>query len=171
MRIAQGPAQRDVHRAVAHEGGAIIAAAGDAVLNGYLIGVRQFDDSLGQIRRDDIGIVHGANHETFADFRIAEALGFDRRVRADESVHSKNEIRLLTFGGETLGHFRGAYQAFFFAGGPDESDVAIFQRSADRPYGGNQRGVADTIVEAASIGARAEQRAVRFRNGDRVAEL
>ncbi len=77
MRIAQGPAQRDVHRAVADESGAVIAAAGDAVLNGNLIGAREFDDSLDQIRRDDIGIVHGANHEAFADFRIAEALGFD----------------------------------------------------------------------------------------------
>ena len=37
--------------------------------------------------------------------------------------------------------------------------------------GGNQRRVADAIVEAAGVGARAEQRAIFLRDGDRVADL
>src|ERR1700733_7922290 len=130
MRIAQRPAERNVHRAVADEGGAIIAAAGDAILNGNLICACELDEALDQRCWDDIGIVHGANHESFADFRIGETLRFDGRGRADESGHGENEIGDVAFVGEALGQFRGAHQAFFFAGGPDESDVAVFHRCA-----------------------------------------
>ena len=65
----------------------------------------------------------------------------------------------------------GADQADFFARGPDEGDVAVLQRAAQRPDGGDQRRVADAIVKAAAIGARAEQRAILLRNGDRIADL
>ena len=90
---------------------------------------------------------------------------------ADEGVHGENEIGHVTFVCQAFGYFRGSYEAFFFAGGPDERHVTIFQRGAERPHGGNQRGIADAIVEAASIGARAEQRAIGFRNRNGVAEI
>ena len=100
----------------------------------------------------------------------AKRLDSMRRIRADECIHGENEIGRVAFGGQALGEFCGAYQAHFFAGGPDEGNVAIFQRSAELPDGADQRGVADAIVEAAAIRARAEQRAVGFRNRNGVAE-
>ncbi len=50
MRVAQRPAERDIHRAVGNERRAVVAASGDAELVGNLIGAREFFDFLDEIR-------------------------------------------------------------------------------------------------------------------------
>src|ERR1700751_5662451 len=68
MRIAQRPAQGNIHRAIAREDRAIVAAAGDAVLRGDAVFVRQLDDPIDVLARGDVRIVYRSNHESVANF-------------------------------------------------------------------------------------------------------
>src|SRR5579863_6920088 len=77
----------------------------------------------------------------------------------------------MAFASEPSGELAGTDEANFFTRRPNEGDVAVLERAAERPNGGDQRRVADAIVEAAAVGARAEQRAVLLWNGDRIADL
>src|SRR5580698_6766297 len=77
----------------------------------------------------------------------------------------------MPIGSEAFGDGGGAEKAELFASGEHESDVAIFQRTAERPGGRNESCVTDAIVEAAAVGARAEQRAIGFGNCDGVADF
>src|SRR5215472_296730 len=73
MRIAQRPAEGDVHRAIARKDRAIVAAASDAVLRGDAVFLRQLDDPIDVLARRDVRIVHRANHKTSSNFRIGKA--------------------------------------------------------------------------------------------------
>ena len=98
-------------------------------MHGNLIGARELYNSLDQIVRRDIGAVHGADRETFAEFRIGEAFRFERRIRADERVHGEDVIRRAAFGGQAFRKRARADEADFFARGPDEGDVAVLERA------------------------------------------
>src|SRR5256884_300195 len=86
MQIAQSPAQENFPRAITREDRAIVAAAGDAELRGDAVFVRQLDDTIDIFARRDVRIVYCPNHESFANFCVSEALRFERRIGADESV-------------------------------------------------------------------------------------
>src|SRR5271156_5117949 len=105
----------------------------------------------------------------------------------------------MAFGGQAFGQRARADQTYFLARGPDEGDVAVFERDRSprlddlpsascrglgspvipstwgpllqRPNGGDQRGVADAVIEAAAIGAGAEKRAILLGNGNRIADF
>src|SRR5256884_6939763 len=57
-RIAQRPAQGNIHRAITREDRAIVAAAGDAELRGDAVFVRQLDDTIDIFARRDVRIVY-----------------------------------------------------------------------------------------------------------------
>ena len=54
MGVTEGPAEGDIDGAVAGEGCAVVAAAGDAVLDGDFILPGEGDEALDEIVRDDI---------------------------------------------------------------------------------------------------------------------
>ena len=65
-----------------------------------------------------------------------------------------------------LGGRRCAFQSDFFFRGPNKRDVAAGKIRSKGIHGFDQRGAADAIIEAAGVGAFAQQRAVFFGNGD-----
>lgn len=73
MRIAERPAEWDIHRAIAREDGAVVAAACDAELHGDAVFAREFHHAVDVFARSDVRIVDGANDEAFADFGVGEA--------------------------------------------------------------------------------------------------
>src|ERR1700733_8419210 len=166
MERARGPAECDIDRAEGNKLSAVVASAGDAELVRDLIDAREFFDLRNLAARSDVGIVHCANRETLADFGVAEAFRFERRIGTDQCIDREDVIGRMALGSEALGQRTRSDQAEFLAGGPDKRYVAIFQRSAERPNGGNERRVTAAIVEAAPAGARAEQRAIFLGNRD-----
>ena len=61
MRIAQRPGEGNIHRTIAREDRAIVAAAGDAELRGDAVFVRQLDDTIDVLARGDVRIVYRSN--------------------------------------------------------------------------------------------------------------
>lgn len=128
MRVAQRPAERDINGAVGEEHGAVVSASGDVHLHRNLIGMRELNDFVHQFARHDIRLIHRADGKALAELGVGEALGFKRRIGADQSVHGEDVIRRTAFGCEAFGQRARADQTYFLARGPDEGDVAVFER-------------------------------------------
>src|SRR5579862_6977138 len=158
MRVAQRPTESDIHRTVTDEGRAVITAAGGAELHGNFGGMGQLDNLVHKIGADTIGIVHGADYEAFADGCVSEPFIFEWRIGTHERINREDVVWRMASGGEALRGSSSAVKAELFANGKNEGDVAILERAAEGPSGGDEGGVADAIIETACIGARAEQR-------------
>src|SRR6266446_7134987 len=135
MRISQGPAERNVDCAVTRENRAIVATASYAVLHGDFVYPGEVYNAVDVFSRSDVGIVHGADDEAFADFSVGEALGFERRVRTDKRIDGENEVRHVTFFCYPFREGRRAFEADFFFGGPHKRDIAPLQIGPERLRG------------------------------------
>ncbi len=171
MRITQRPGDGHVDGSVAEKRGAVVAASGDAILRRDVICPSQRHQAVHQLARGEIGIVHRADHEPFANRRVGKALGLERGIRADESIDRENVLRCAAFPSQPLRRSLSAKQSHFLFGRPEERDVPARQVRAERPRCGQQRRATHAVVEAAAVCARAKQAPVFLRDGDWVAHL
>ena len=124
MRVAQRPGQRDVHRAVGHEGGAVVAAGGDAVLHRDAVLSGERDHPVHQFARRHVTAVHRPQGKAFAQKAAGEARRLQGRIGGDESVHREDIIGHAAGPRHAGGVVLGAVQADFFFHRPHEHHLA-----------------------------------------------